>query len=710
MNRAQSMGGRERTILLVDDEPLNIRVMSQILRDSYRIMVATGGNEALKCAASPHPPDLILLDFVMPDLDGLAVCRELKGAEQTKNIPVIMVTGKASDQDIAQILEAGVEDCITKPVHPELLKKKVENALELARCRKRSVTGNEVLAAALEQEKETNAALSATIRRMEKELDASRQYRHMFLAEMHHEIKTHLTTITGMTGLALRKDLSEELLDYIITIEKATTTLVELINDIVDLSMLEENELEPEYREFSPALLINEVCDACGELAFKKKAELVLDTSPELPALLKGSPTRIRQLVTHLVHYNIKWLNGREILLKAGGRMSGNDEYLLEIAISCLDNSLTDSEAKGLLEYVDPLERSKGATSAGSGLGLPICRRIVERMSGHMDVNATTDGGITFRCVIPLACVERQPRPVNISPRLTQGLRVLVLDDSRLAAGVVAGMLERLGCRVEISNEWVDVLGRTDSAGSDKAEGCNWDIMLIDWSMPGIDGLELTRRIRAAGCSVPVIIMGMPALMMMRMVHQRKFNAEGGSDGRTGGEINTGFIMKPIKTEPLLEKIYKMISEDSGETLGHGYEADDRPPDDLRGLRILLVEDNAINRQIARQLLEMADMDVTGVSTGNSAVEAASSSQYDVILMDIELPDMNGMEAAEVIRKNTLNAHTPVIALTAHSWASHRRAYRKAGIAWCIEKPIDLDELYETIRRAVSAEEGGAAK
>ena len=689
---------REKKILLVDDEPLNIRVMSQILRDHYRLMVATGGHEALKCTASPQPPDLVLLDLVMPGMDGLEVCRQLKASETTRDIPIIVVTGKAEEEEITEAIEAGAADFIRKPLNPAVLKLRVANQLAIRRCRSMGSQGHDIVAAALQQEKETNLVLKAALRRAEEELELSRQYRHMFLAEMHHEIKTHLTTIVGMSGLALRQELSPVLRDYITTIQKATDTLVELINDIVDLSLLEEGEIEPGEQQFSPALLINDVCDACAELALKKNVELVLDLSPELPAMLSGSAARLRQLLTHLLHFNIKWLGGREILLEGGGYFAETGRFMLECSISCIDSNLTDQEARGLFTYINPIEHTRDQRPIGTGLGLPICKRIVENMSGRIGVSTSADSGVTFTCTIPFECVEKQPIPIRLSPRLTQGLSVLVADDSRLAARTTGDMLASVGCRVETVYGWEEILEKFSMSGSDPEEmdsSSPWDLLILDWKMPGLDGAEILKRLRKQGVKVPAIITGLPALLMMSMVH------EAGMAGGAEAGSAAGFIMKPVKREALFEKIQDLLYQPSGTTAGDASTAVEKTDKDLSGIRVLLVEDNAINRQIARQLLEMAGMEVTGAATGSAAVDAASRCDFDVILMDIELPDINGMEATRLIRRKSACTDMPVIALTAHSWTSHRKAYQEAGMKYCIEKPIDPDELYATVSEAV---------
>ncbi len=689
---------REKKILLVDDEPLNIKVMSQILRETYRLMVATGGHEALKCAASPQPPDLILLDLIMPGMDGVEVCRQLKASETTADIPVIVVTGKAEEDEITEAMQAGAADFIRKPVHPEVLKVRVANQLAIRRCRSRGSQGHDIIAAALQQEKEANRVLRSALRSAQEELESSRRYRHMFLAEMHHEIKTHLTTIVGMSGLALRQELSPGVRDYMLTIQRATDTLVELINDIVDLSLLEEGEIEVEEQEFTPSVLINDVCDACAELALKKDVELVMDISSGLPALLSGSSTRLRQLLTHLLHFNIKWLGGREILLNAEGHFEKNGVFVLECAISCMDSNLTDHEARSLLACINPQDNNGEQPPVGTGLGLPICRRIVHNMSGRISVSTSADSGVTFSCSIPFECVEKQPVPMRLSPRLTQGLNILLADDSRLAAQVTADMLIAAGCRVESVHGWEQVLERFSSPDSQAKRPDDtgaFDLIVLDWKMPGMNGIDILKRLRNQGIQTPAIIMGLPALLMMSMVHEACLNSDDNVQG------SAGFIMKPVKREALLEKIHDLLSCDSGQAGNLSCTYTEKTDTDLSGVRVLLVEDNAINRQIVRQLLEMAGMEVRGAATGNAAVDAAAHNVFDVILMDIELPDINGMEAAGLIRGIPSCSGIPVIALTAHSWTSHRKAYQKAGMKYCIEKPVDPDELYAIIKEAV---------
>ena len=685
---------RRKKILLVDDEPLNIKVLSEILRDSYRIMVATRGTEALKCAASSQPPDLVLLDLVMPGMDGLEVCRRLKESENTASIPVIFITGQGKDSDITAAMEAGAVDCMRKPVHPLVLKQRVKLQLEMKKCR--SGTAQGLIAAALQQEKEENQALRTALRAAEQELEASRQYRHMFLAEMHHEIKTHLTTIVGMAGLARKQELSPVLEDYISTIQQATDTLVALINDIVDLSLIEEGELEAGNNKFSPGDLVNMVADSCSEVALKKNVELVIDSDPQLPSLLYGADARLRQMLTHLLHFNIKWLGSREILLETGGRFGESGRFILEFKVSARDAELTRKEASGLFSYIDPMSATHDRRTAGSGLGLPICRRIVEKMSGRISVESGEDSGVEFICSVPVECIDREPRsvPGHYSFR---GLKVLLADDSLLAAEVTAAMLSREGCAVDVVDGWEAVLDILTGKGESGDGECrNYDLLVLDWTMPGMDGMEVVERIRSAGCNVPVVVAGMPALLMMSMSH--RCSEMHGANGK--GTVS--FIMKPVKRDALFQKVAELTGR-------HGGPEQDSPrycvhEQHLEGMRLLLVEDNAINRQIVRQLLEGRGIKVTGVSSGRGAVEAASRTRFDVILMDIELPDISGIEAAREILSMPQCRNIPVIALTAHSWRTHRKAYDEAGMKSCIEKPIDPDQLYRTLSEVLACQ------
>ncbi len=280
-----------------------------------------------------------------------------------------------------------------------------------------------------------------------------------------------------------------------------------------------------------------------------------------------------------------------------------------------------------------------------------------------------------------------------------EGLHVLLADDSPLAAEVIAGMLASAGCRVDAVQSWEEVLERclgTDRPGGEPEGYSPYDLIVLDWTMPGMDGSEIIRRLRTGGIALPAIITGVPALLMMSMVH------EAGTSDDTGLGAATGFIMKPVKRDALFEKIHDLFSPDSVKAKHAVSSNMGKNSRGLAGLKALLVEDNAINRQIAGQLLEMAGMQVTGAATGNGAVECASRTLLDVILMDIELPDINGIEVVRLIRKIPSCRQVPVIALTAHSWASHRKAYQEAGMKFCIEKPIDPDELYAILKDAVT--------
>ena len=685
---------RRKKLLLVDDEPLNIKVLSEILRDSYRIMVATSGAEALKCAASSQPPDLVLLDLVMPGMDGLEVCRRLRESEATAGIPVILVTGQGNEGDIAAAMEAGAADCMRKPVNPLVLRQRVRLHLELKKLRGGGPQG--MMAAALQQEKEENRTLRAALRAAEQELEASRRYRHMFLAEMHHEIKTHLTTIVGMAGLALRQELSPVLEDYIGTIQQATDTLVALINDIVDLSLIEEGELEGGNNKFCPGDLVNMVADSCSEAALKKRVELVVDTDPQLPSLLYGADARLRQMLTHLIHFSIKWLDSREILLETLGHFGESGRFMLEFRVSARDARLGRKDASALFSHVDPLDAPHARLAAGSGLGLPICRRIAEKLSGRIAVETTQDSGVKFVCTVPVECVDRTPRSIPASGSFGM-LKVLLADDSSLAADVIAAMLRMEGCAVDIvegCEEVLDILTGKGKPGDGAGHG--YDLLVIDWTMPGMEEMDVLERIRRAGCDLPVLVTGMPALLMMGMAHRCS-----GMQG-TGGKGAAGFIMKPVKREALVRKVSELVGHQGAP--GQALPLECTPAQCLDGTRLLLVEDNAINRQIVSELLEGQGIRVTGVSSGRGAVETASNRRFDVILMDIELPDISGVEAAREILSMPGCGNIPIIALTAHSWRTHRKAYCEAGMKGCIEKPIDPDQLFRTLGEVLACQ------
>lgn len=690
---------RTKKILLVDDEPVNLRILSQILKDRYRLMLATSGEEALKCVDSPQPPDLILLDIVMPEMDGFEVCQRLKERDSTSNIPIIFVTGRTEDQVITRAMEAGGADCIRKPVHPEVLKARISGQLALKLRESRNARGHDMMAAALKQEKDANLALKAALRSTENELDSLRQHRHMFLAEMHHEIKTHLTTIVGMTDLSLNQELSPILHDYITTIQSTTDTLVALINDILDLSMLKDGDIETREEEFSPEHLVNDTIDACGEIAFAREAELVVDISPRLPALLLGQSTRIRQLLTHLIHFNIRWLGGKQIFIEISGHLEDSGLFMLECAVSCLDVSLADREVRELFSCINTLGRTKERQAFGCGLGLPICSQIVENMSGHMDLRNSPGCGITFTCSIPVTCRHAAPFPFRTAPDCTQAMRALVADDSPLAARITAKMLTAAGFSVDIVPGLEEVLEKFPDTGgiSHEAYPCStYDLLVLDWKMPGMDGMEITGRLRRQGIDTPVVIAGMPVLLMMSMRHELE---KSGHDNPGAG---VAFIMKPVKREALYEKINELLC-DNIHTGEKGVSADRAGRNaGLKGLRVLLVEDNRINRHIATQLLEMEGMEVIEAASGKMAVDMASRNETDVILMDIELPDINGMEASRQIRAIPSCTDIPVIALTAHSCSDHKKACGETDMCYCIEKPIDPDELYAKILKAVT--------
>ncbi len=508
-----------------------------------------------------------------------------------------------------------------------------------------------------------------------------------FLANMSHEIRTPMNAIIGMSDLAQRVGgLPPKAAGYLSHIQKAAGSLLTIINEILDFSKIEAGRLEIEHDEFALQDVLDRVTALVGLEATKKGLDFLLDTATDVPPLLVGDPLRLGQVLLNLCGNAVKFTERGEIVVvtvKVARRDPG--ECVLRFSVRDTGVGIDPTQIDRLFRPFDQLDAATTRRHGGTGLGLAISRQLVERMGGTIGVRSEPGKGSEFFFSLPLGLPAQAAAP--LPPPTAAPQHVLVVDDSANAREIFADLLAGLG------QSFVCV-GSADEALAELRHGARagrrFDLVLVDWKMPGTDGFELGRALRAEDLRPP------PRLVLVTAY---------GADAVASRARQEGFeatLAKPVGTLALADLLAA-----SGAGAAPAAPERSRAPAALRGLRILLVEDNELNRFVAGDLLgEVAGAEIDHAGDGHEALRRLSQARYDVVLMDLQMPGMDGYETTTRLRADPAHAGLPVIAMTAFAMEEDRQRCLALGMTDFVSKPFNPADLFAAIARAVRSPRG----
>ena len=529
--------------------------------------------------------------------------------------------------------------------------------------------------------------IEASLRAAKDEAERGERAKGEFVANMSHEIRTPLNAVLGMLTLLRNTPLSQRQLDYANKAESSARSLLALLNDILDFSKAEAGMMRLDPRPFRIDRLLRDLAVILSASVGDKAIEVLFDIDPALPAALIGDDMRLQQVLINLGGNAIKFTDRGEVRLSV--RVIDRDDacVLVEFTVADTGIGIAPEHRARIFSGFGQAETSTTRRFGGTGLGLTISQRLLELMDSRIELESRPGEGSTFhfRLRLPLAggaaaIVQRDPDPALAN------LRVLVVDDNANAREVLAAMARTLGWRADLAAGGHEAIAMAQAA-AERSEA--YDAIFVDWQMPGLDGWETSQRLRrAAGTREP-------SLVMMVTAHGRELL---GSRDPAQQALLGGFLVKPVTASMLFDA----VADARGRMTRRGVTPPARQrPQRLRGIRILLVEDNPNNRQVAQELLALEGAIIDTAANGQLGVAAVASAEppYDAVLMDLQMPVMDGIAATAAIRDRLGKGTLPIIAMTANAMAADREACLAAGMSDHIGKPFDLASLVGTLLR-----------
>ena len=514
-----------------------------------------------------------------------------------------------------------------------------------------------------------------------------------FLANMSHEIRTPLNGVTGMLDLVDQSGLTSDQKQLVSMAQDSANTLMVVINDILDFSKIEAGKLAFDVRDFELAETVAQATRTMALRAHQKGLELAYQVDPEVPRFLMGDAHRIKQVLINLIGNAIKFTEKGEVVLRVTGEERAPGEVRLRFAVSDTGIGIPAEKQKLIFEAFSQADASTTRKYGGTGLGLAISSRIVELMGGRIWVESEPGRGSTFYSTMTLHVSAGGARAATGLQEDLAGVRALVVDDSASNRGILYKALKTWGLSVGLAGSAADALRELNEA---VRQGRVYQILIADGHMPGMDGFELVRQVRQSSEAVPAAVM---------MLTSDDYYASLRRCGQVG--VNTHLI-KPVRLCELLVAIREAISPVTGQAQG-SLPVTATP---ARQLRILLAEDNLVNQRLTVRMLEKMGHHVVVAQTGEDALKALDAERFDLVLMDVQMPEMDGYAATREIRKRESGRHArvPVIAMTAHAMKGDRESCLEAGMDDYLSKPINREVLQQAIERAVKLgkEEVGA--
>jgi len=524
--------------------------------------------------------------------------------------------------------------------------------------------------------------IAIELKRLAKEAQLASEAKALFLANMSHEIRTPMNAIIGMTGLMLDKQMDKEHREFIDIIRQSGEQLLSLINDILDFSKIESGYMELESLPVDWHECVESSLDLVSGQASQKKLDMIYWIDPQVPSSFLGDVTRLRQVLVNLLSNGVKFTDKGEILVSCALKQSsveGEEKTLLHVTVRDSGVGISEEARGKLFQIFTQIDPSTTRKHGGTGLGLAISKRLIELMGGRIWVESELGKGSSFQFEIPITAVNAPSKlMIHTGQAKLEGQRILVVDDNETNSKILKLQME----------EWKPIVrcaGSAEEAWSWIRQGDPFDLVLADHIMPGMNGLELTQKIRDEGPEKE-----MPVILMTSMGTV--------SNSKALGVTKT--LVKPVKVQALHEALHHALIGKVKKVAEPSKKLDSMTGEDFP-MRILLAEDNAVNQRVANLLLNRLGYRADTVANGLEVLEALKQRDYDVILLDIQMPEMDGYSVARELTRIYSREQIPLmIAMTANALQGDRDRCLQAGMDDYLSKPVRKEELEACLKRS----------